>query len=325
MIDAFVSSLPYWHHIQPIWTRLAIHNQTGMLYSLGRTATTIGATQGTPTGDRPVLVAAARDLARIPKHCPVIYTTHGAGQCYAGVPNSLINTTRQQLKQIRLALSPNDQWTANMHRLGVNTVTVGAPKMDKHPTPPMRHDGPPKVGMVFHWDQTTYPEAGSAFVEFAPAFAELASKFDVVATHHPRAGYQRTHRRSRRKTRVDWYDEAGVTFTEHVGDVLAGSDVVVADNTSVLFEAAACGWPVVVLDSRRFRRSVDHGLRFWDWADIGPRTANPVDLVRSVEWAWNGVGEWDDVTAAMRAAVFPHWGDATGRAVDTIAAWLASC
>jgi len=321
MIDAFVSSLPYWHHIAPIWQELAAHNQAGMLYSLGRTATLIGATPGTPTGDRPVLVAAARDLARIPNHTPVIYTTHGVGQCYDGVPNSLINTTRQQLAQIRLALSPNDQWTVNMRRLGVNTVTVGAPKMDTHPAPPARRDGPPKVGMVFHWDQTTYPEAGSAFTEFAPMFGELTAKFDVVATHHPRAGYQRSHRRSRRKTRVDWYDEAGVRFTEDVGDVLASSDVLIADNTSVLFEAAACGWPVVVLDSRRFRRSVDHGLRFWEWADIGPRTSNPDDLVAMVENGWGDQTGWYWAQDEMRAAVFPHWGEATSRAVTTITEW----
>jgi CDP-glycerol glycerophosphotransferase (TagB/SpsB family) len=112
-----------------------------------------------------------------------------------------------------------------------------------------------------------------------------------------------------------------VRFTEKVQDVLAESDLVVADNTSVLFEAAAAGWPVVVLDSSRFRRSANHGLRFWDWADVGWRTSNPDNLVRSVEWAWDDPGEWADVTAAMRAAVFPHWGEATSRAVAAITEW----
>lgn len=322
MIDALVSSLPYWHHIAPIWTRLQATGHAGTLYSTGRTATQIGAQQGTPPGDHPVLVAAARDLARLPAHCPTVYTTHGAGQCYSGVPNSLINTPHQRLQQIGLALSPNDQWTANMLRLGVNTVTVGVPKMDNPPSPPDWHDGPPRVGMVFHWDQRTVPESGSAFDEYCHVFADLTARYAVSATHHPRAGYQRSHRRSKRRTRVDWYDAAGVTFYEDLGDVLACSDVIVADNTSVMFEVAAAGWPVVVLDSRRYRLAVEHGLRFWDWADIGPRIQTPDKLAEAVAEAWLLESEWAFERGDMTAAVFPYWGEATGRAAAAIVDWL---
>lgn len=321
MIDCLVSSEPYWHHIAPIWAELQTRGHAGTLHSTSRNATQIGATAGTPTGDQPILVASARDLAHTPPHTPVVYTTHGAGQCYAGIPNSLINTTRDQLRRIRLAVSPNDQWTTNMHRMGVNTVTVGVPKMDSPATPPDLHDGPPKVGLVFHWDQSTYPESGSAFDQFQPVFADLAARFEVAATHHPRAGYQRTHRRSRRKTRVDRYDEAGIRFTPDLQDLLAESDLVVADNTSVMFEAAAAGWPVVVLDSVKYRRSVSHGLRFWDWADIGPRTNQAGDLSRCIEWAYERLHMPDGNVWHMREAVFPHWGEATRRAVDAIVEW----
>jgi UDP-N-acetylglucosamine:LPS N-acetylglucosamine transferase len=63
--------------------------------------------------------------------------------------------------------------------------------------------------------------------------------------------------------------ELSVRFVPDFNDVVAQADVYITDNSSTLFEAAACGIPVVVLNGAKYRPTVRHGLRFWHYADIG--------------------------------------------------------
>lgn len=59
-------------------------------------------------------------------------------------------------------------------------------------------------------------------------------------------------------------------------EVVQRADCYVVDNSSTMFEAAALGIPVVVMESPVWRRDVEHGLRFWEYADVGP-TVRPGD------------------------------------------------
>ena len=52
-------------------------------------------------------------------------------------------------------------------------------------------------------------------------------------------------------------------------EVMERSTLYICDNSSTLYEFASTGRPVVVLNAPWFRRDIEHGLRFWEHADVG--------------------------------------------------------
>jgi hypothetical protein len=67
-----------------------------------------------------------------------------------------------------------------------------------------------------------------------------------------------------------------------------------------MFEFAATGRPVVVLNAPPFRRNVEHGLRFWEAAGVGVNVERAAGLVDAVDAA---VADAPQVRAAREAAV----------------------
>jgi glycosyltransferase involved in cell wall biosynthesis len=102
-----------------------------------------------------------------------------------------------------------------------------------------------------------------------------------------------------------------------VDKVLSEADVVVADNTSLLYEAAALNIPTVCLNIPSYRREVEHSGRFWS-NPPGPQVDHPSELAdaivcaltdppahrairaRAVAWAYGVRG--NDGHASERAA-----------------------
>jgi hypothetical protein len=87
---------------------------------------------------------------------------------------------------------------------------------------------------------------------------------------------------------------------------------------------------VVLCESTRWRHDVEHGLRFWRWAGIGPTVVNdthPVALAQ--RWADAALAAyaqvepaWTREREAMAAEVYPHRGQACWLAVKALAAWV---
>ena len=111
---------------------------------------------------------------------------------------------------------------------------------------------------------------------------------------------------------------AGLETVARFSDVIDRAGIYVCDNSSTLYEWAALDRPVVILDAPWYRRDVSHGLRFWQWADIGPRIQDPADLVEAVRHASDDV--WRDRRAEATEAIFggPPDGHAAGRATEAI-------
>lgn len=86
------------------------------------------------------------------------------------------------------------------------------------------------------------------------AIVRLASRYTVIGHGHPRA----------MADLAPWYRRAGIEVVADFADVCRRADLLVFDNSSVGFEFASTGRPVVVLDPYHYRRGVHHGLRFWD-------------------------------------------------------------
>lgn len=167
--------------------------------------------------------------------------------------------------------------------------------------------GIPTVAVSFHFDCAVCPETRSAWRYYDPHLPRLVAdpRFRIVGHGHPRLW----------PTILRRWQELGVEPWSDVDRVLSEADLVVADNTSLLYEACALNIPTVCLNIPGYRREVEHGGRFWS-APPGPQVDHPSELAdaicralddppahrairaRAVEWAYSAV----DGHASERAA-----------------------
>ena len=208
-----------------------------------------------------------------------VFMEHGCGQAYLGAggirhPSYSGGADRED---VALFLVPND-YSAALWRTAYPDAAVevvGCPRLDDLPS--RVPDGLTTVGLSFHWPAFVAPESGSAIGHYLPVLGELAKRFHVIGHAHPKADWpQRVERYFRR---------AGIEFVPEFDDVLRRADVYACDNSSTLFEFASTGRPVVVLNHPQYRRQVNHGGRFWDWATVGIQVDEAARLGDAIETA----------------------------------------
>jgi hypothetical protein len=256
------------------------------------------------------LVASYVDLvkARRDGHRRIVLMQHGIGQSYSDT-NPAYPGGRDN-DAVGLFLVPGEQpaerWRNAYPRARVEVV--GSPRLDDLPR---RSDGPVTVALTFHWRQGGN-EKSTAFAFYRKVIPELAEQFHLIGHGHPRA------------TRLPrFYAKAGIEYVPSFEEVCRRADVLVFDNTSAGFEFAATGRPVVVLNSPEYRRRVNHGLRFWDAADVGVEVECPADLGPAITRALELRTE--DVAARERALdlVFAYRTGAAQRSADAIREWVS--
>lgn len=148
---------------------------------------------------------------------------------------------------------------------------IGCPKLDTLPKRDhsLDTDDRPVVAVSFHWDCNVAPETRSAFIYFRNGLRDNPH-FKIVGHGHPRI-MERLR---------PWYERKGIEVVSTFADVLKRADAYACDNSSSLFEFAATGRPVVVMNPPFYRRGVRHGLRFWDAAGVGINCDNPRELTQ---------------------------------------------
>lgn len=309
MIHAFGSRPHYLDHLEPIWYRLAQDLRGTWHVKLP------------PAHQRPggVWMVASYDDARALAGQRVVYVEHGAGQTYAPEPGA----RREQrgysggpgLDHVALFVCPSAtvaaRWTARYPRARV--AVVGCPKLDVHHRRADPPPDPPTVAFTWHFNSPSgIPEAQSALGHYqrhlSATWAALgAAGVTVVASGHPRVRKRLQRLYGRLGVAVEWSDAA----------LLRTAHLLVADNTSLLYEFASLDRPVVVLNAPTYRRHVHHGLRFWDQVP-GRQVDGPEGLAATV------LDELDhDTHAASRreavAAVYDRCdGHASQRAATAI-------
>jgi hypothetical protein len=167
------------------------------------------------------------------------------------------------------------------------------------------------VAVTFHWRQGG-DEKSHAWPYYAKVMSELAEEFHVIGHAHPRATYLEHEWRQR-----------GIEYVPDFDEVCRRADVLVFDNTSAGYEFAATGGQTVVVNSPGYRRNVNHGLRFWDAADVGIQVDTASDLIPAVHRALERRTE--DVAARERALdiVYGYRTGAAQRSADVIREWAA--
>jgi UDP-N-acetylglucosamine:LPS N-acetylglucosamine transferase len=155
------------------------------------------------------------------------------------------------------------------------------------------------------------PETRPTLNHFTPAFVHLKERFRVLGHGHPRLyGIERDYRR------------AGIEYVPEFADVCRRADVYVCDNSSTLYEFAATGRPVVVLNGPGYRRDVHHGLRFWEAADVGIQVDHPRDLPDAVAEALSDPPKRRRAREAALDLVYAHRSGAAERAAEAIVAFM---
>lgn len=327
MIDVYASQPHYWRHLEPIAERVA-----GRVFR--------PRAEWVPLSDRHpigrdtspvVLVAGYQDALAVERlgRTPVLLE-HGAGQTYLDARWHPSYPGGQKRDAVGLFLCTNEGVAALNSEAypDIPTAVVGSPYLDylegvrwsRIPS----EVGAPVLGLAWHWPCRVSPEAGWAFPEWGgETLRRLVEGWPgpVLGTSHPRALLHAAR----------WYERAGVEVVPEWADMVRRVDVMSVDNSSVLFEAAALEIPVVLVNSARWRRDVDHGLRFWEWADIGPDvwpTGDPeVDADAWSGAAWEAYDEqyrYEGYASDMAAVLYPHRGSAVDVAVDALEGWLES-
>lgn len=256
-----------------------------------------------------VLVASHVDASRYTNRV-LIYVEHGAGQTYAdGPPQGYAGGPG--LERVRLFLCPSERvaqrWRDSYPHAAVETV--GSPALDQHAVPRYTaEDAAQTVVITSHWRCGVVPETLPALAYFEAALPEIVRLFDVVGHAHPRE-----MSRARRM-----WERLGVRFEPDPDVVLRTAGLLVADNTSLLYEAAAVGVPTLCLNAPWYRRDVEHGLRFWSYPP-GLMVDEPEILARKIARALRDPREARRLR--RRAAAYAYAavdGRAAVRAADAI-------
>lgn len=300
MIDALSCEPQFLDHLAPVWRLLPPSCRGRFLVApelverarakgIDAEAMDVRGLQQTPQkppnrDGMPALIASIGDakLGRRLGYGPFAFLEHGAGQTYgndSAAHSSYAGGPDRQDHE--LVLVPNEYAAGHWRKSypGIQAEIVGCPKLDDLPR---REPGPgPVVALSFHWPApiSISGYAGNALAEFLPALAPLAAAYPgrVIGHSHPKGDWPERMKRH--------YARAGIPYVAEFEDVCRMADVYVCDNSSTIFEFAATGRPVVLLNARYWKRPYGPGLRFWDAAHVGINVDRPQDLIAAVEQA----------------------------------------
>lgn len=260
-IHALATTPHYREHIEAVWKHLPDSLRGEARWGKGVND------NGWPHDDV-VMVAGYANLSQVPNH-RCVYVEHGAGQRYRDIKpaHQPYYHGSAHPERVIAYISPRkevaDAW-------GRPAFAAGAPVCDPYPL--ATDNERPVAAITFHWPALKIcPEAGSSLEHYADALFPLVERlraqgFDVIGHHHPRDELlPRIWRRH------------GVPIAT-VDQVRRHADLLIADNTSLMYEMCYLNRTVIALNCPEYRRNVNHGLRFWDWR--GMEMDDPERLLR---------------------------------------------
>ncbi len=337
-IDALAMEPQFLDHLASVWQALPARGRFFVEPRLMAHAAALGIeAEPTPRPPRvpaypeprydgePLLVASYGDIkvGRRLGYGPFAFIEHGAGQSYAGDPawvNQKISGSYAggpDRADVELFMVPNqhsaDRWRAAYPDARV--ALVGCPRIDGLPR---RELGPTTVAISFHWEtpHSLGPEAQTALGDYLPVLEDLAKAFNVIGHAHPKADWPQRMKRI--------YDRVGIPFVADFDDVCRQADLYICDNSSTIFEFAATGRPVVLLNSRWYRKHIEHGLRYWEAATVGMQVDKPAQLIETVQRALLDPPEQQLARETALNVVYQPRTNGAAYAATAINDWLAS-
>lgn len=305
MIDLLADHPHYLAHVDPVWNALPADIRGAVIERR---------TMKQPQSHA-VLLASGADVrrARDLGYTRIALLEHGIGQSYLN-QRSPSYPGAPGRGSVGLFLSPNATASARDRATypDARHAIVGDPVIDTIP----RREGEPNgtVAISFHWGWDGIPEMRSAFPHYREILPALVEAFPgrVIGHAHPRvAGAMERH-----------YRKAGIPFVADWREVCRRADVYACDSSSTLYEFASTGRPVVVLNQPAYRREVDHGLRYWEAADVGIQVDDPQALVAAIDEALVDPPERQENREEALQLVYQPRTGAAARAAGEILDWL---
>lgn len=239
-------------------------------------------------------------------HNPCILVEHGAGQIYIGDrSDAYSNGTGPYYDNVAgFICSTRDVFRRRREIFpDIPSILAGVPKLDKYVNqavvPPER-----TACLTFHWDCPVAVESHCAYPYFKKYLRQAVDTWKeqgwtIYGHYHPRV-----------PALVDEYKKLGIPVLHTEQEVFQKCSVLIADNTSLLFEFMGLGRPVVFLNSPLYRREVNHGLRFWEAVEHGTDVEYPRDILNLCldeikgSDGWSPYGDLVDGKASQRAVEF---------------------
>jgi hypothetical protein len=318
VIDAVAREDHFTDHIIPIWLALPAE-QRGTFYALHPRPGIPNMAGGIPPrGNTPTLAASAGDMKRSRRSGrPVALMEHGCGQSFGGDPKSSIFSSYAggRDRDAQMFLHPGQHPAARDRAAYPKSriEVVGCAKLDSLPT--RVPDGRTTVCVSFHWNCAVAQETRPAYDAFQDHVWRLARApgITVIGHGHPRVISKLNA----------WYRRIGIETVRNFEDVCRRADVYVNDASSTLFEFASTGRPVVVLNAPRYRRNVDHGLRFWEASGVGVNVSVSDDLEGAVRLALTDPPEQQQAREAALDLVYAYRTGGAARAAEALVDWAA--
>lgn len=254
------------------------------------------------------IISSYRDLINTRKRgVKQILIEHGCGQTYRGGNSGSYANSVSGKENVVLYLAVNDHAAESFKRVSdIPCEVIGCPKLDG--LVKIKKPSDDTIAISFHWDCIVSPESRSSFYYYKDILPELAERFKIIGHGHPRI--------------IDeiapYYERAGIEVVRDFKEVCERASVYVADNTSTLFEFAALARPVVVLNCPKYRKTAEHGLRFWECANVGINCEDPLSLVRAIDSAIKYDEYFKDNRASAVEKVYPYLKGSVNRAVSII-------
>jgi hypothetical protein len=313
-VHAYASWPHYAEHIAPIWNWLPDEYKGDFVAASSSVDTLLRRHGIVPVASRhkgqiaeglktrePIIVAGYADLRKMRRR-PVVFVEHGAGQTYIGDDGTIHGGYSGGMNRdnVELFICPNNKVAErNLAVYPAKKAAVcGSPRLDDLLQTRLGWAGDGQtVAIAFHWNCQIAPESGTAFPYFAKQISDFARMartcgLEVIGHGHPKSWpfYK------------DWWETQNVATEASWPALVQQIDLLIADNSSIVFEAAALGIPVVLLESPRWRRNVEHGLRFWEHADVGPSVLPDEDLGEAMSQAFTE--SWRVKREAVAQAVY---------------------
>ncbi len=325
MIDVFASEPHFVDHVGAVFAALPTE-QAGTFLTGSLTVRKRVQSAGFPTKpaadstpERPVLVASAGDMVKMRRlgKGRIAIMEHGAGQSYGGrrhLPAARYGSYaggNGRTAELFLHPGPHPAARDKAAYPRARVEVVGSPHLD---TLPNREGKPDRtVAFSFHFNLAIAPETRTAYPWIFPNIAALKERFHLLGHAHPNLFDGLAPR----------YRRLGIEAVQEFSEVCRRADVYVCDNSSTLFAFAATGRPVVVVNPPWYDRRVNHGLRFWEAADVGVNCNRPEDLGDCIEEALRDTPAQKAKRDAALDLVYAYREGAAKRAADVLMDWAA--